>query len=372
MPNVIKNAQKIARLALPILRNNLVMPNLIRRDYEKEFQKCGDTILVRKPNVFEAKDFTDEITIQEINQKTVPLTLDKIADVSVDITSKELTLDDIDFVRDILEPAMIAIAEKINKEGLGLYKNVYKAVGTAGKTPSTIRDIAEGRKLLNNAKAPLANRYAVWDPDADMEFSIIEAIMHADKSGSTAALKEGSIGRVQGLENFMSQQVAVHKAGTFTAVSTPQVKTIAKPGAETIELKGGSGSETLVKGDLLKINQQEFVVTEDAKASTGNIVVKIYPAVKTQIEPETNVVFADKTAGGHVANMVFNKNAFAFVNRPLELPIDGRDAYVVEYDGLSLRVVMGYNQQTKKNTISIDILYGYAPLYPSLAGTILG
>lgn len=372
MPNKLLTCQRIAREALPILKNNLVVPALFRTDYSKEYVKEGDTIQVKKPAVFEAKDFKDEVTIQEINQDKVLVKMDKIADVSTEITSKELTMDPVTFRDDVLEPAIIAIAEKINKEGLEMYKYVYKTLGASGTTPSTIDIIAEARGVLNKAKAPLKDRYGVWDPDADVKFSVIDAILHADKSGSTNALREGSIGKVQGLENFMSQQVAVHKAGTFTAVATPKVNAKALKGSETIAIKGGTTSETLVAGDVFMVNNKPYVVTEDATAATGVITVKVYPTVVEDIEAETEVTFADKTAGAHVANLVFNKNAFAFVTRPLELPVGNQDSYVVSYGGLNLRVTYGYDMKTKKNMLSIDTIYGFAPLYPSLAARILG
>ena len=372
MSNKLLSCQRIAREALPILKNNLVVPALFRTDYSKEYVKEGDTIQVKKPAVFEAKDFKDEVTIQEINQDKVLVKMDKIADVSTEITSKELTMDPVTFKEDVLEPAIIAIAEKINKEGLEMYKYVYKTLGTSGTTPSTIDIIAEARGVLNKAKAPLKDRYGVWDPDADVKFSVIDAILHADKSGSTNALREGSIGKVQGLENFMSQQVAVHKAGTFTAVTTPKVNTKATKGSETISIKGGSASETLVAGDIFKVGNQQYVVTEDATADTGVVTAKVYPTVVEEIAAETEITFIDKTAGGHVANLVFNKNAFAFVTRPLELPVGNQESYVVSYGGLNLRVTYGYDMKTKKNMLSIDTIYGFAPLYPSLAATVLG
>ena len=372
MGNKILTCQRIAREALPMLVNNLVVPELFHTDYSNDFVKEGDTIQVEKPAQFEAKDFKDKVTIQEINQKSVPVVMDHIADVSVEITSKELTLDRVAFNEKILTPMMEAIAEKINKEGLEMYKNVYKTLGTSGTTPSTIEVMANARGLLNKAKAPMGNRYAVWDPDADVKFSTIDAILHAEKSGSTQALREGSIGRIQGLENFMSQQVAVHEAGTFTAVSTPKVNAKATVGSDTIAIKGGSASETLVKGDLLIIDGQQYVVTENAKADTGVINAKVYPTVVKELAADTEVTFIDKTSGGHVANLVFNKLAFAFVSRALALPVDGRDSYVISYKGLNLRVVYGYDMNTKKNMLSIDTIYGFAPLYPSLAAVVLG
>ena len=372
MPNNLLSCKRIAREALPILKNNLVVPALFRTDYSKEYVKQGDTIQVKKPAVFEAKDFTDQVTIQEINQDKVLVTMDKIADVSVEITSKEMALDPVTFREDVLEPAMIAIAEKINKEGLEMYKYAYKAIGTAGTTPSTINTFADARKELNKAKAPLKDRYGVWDPDADAKFSVIDAILNAEKSGSTEALREGAIGRVQGLDNYMSQQVAVHTAGTFTAVSTPLVNGAVTKGATQITMDGGAGTETLKAGDLFTIGGKPYVVTEDATAVAGAITAKVYPAVVENIADNTAVVFPDKTAGGHVANLVFNKNAFGFVTRPLEPAAGGQDCYVISYNGLNIRVTYGYDMKTKKNMLSLDTIYGFAPLYPSLAEVVMG
>ena len=284
-----------------MLVNNLVVPELFHTDYSKDFVKEGDTIQVEKPAQFEAKDFKDKVTIQEINQKSVPVVMNHIADVSVEITSKELTLDRVAFNEKILNPMMEAIAEKINKEGLEMYKYVYKTLGTPGQTPDSIDIMANARGILNKAKAPMGNRYAVWDPDADVKFSTIDAILHAEKSGSTQALREGSIGRIQGLENFMSQQVAVHKAGTFTAVATPKVNAKTVAGSETIAIKGGSAAETLIAGDIFKVGNNQYVVTEDATADTGVITAKVYPAVIEEIAADTEVTFIDKTSGGPVS-----------------------------------------------------------------------
>ena len=264
MGNHLLSCKRIAREALPLLKNNLVVPALFRTDYSKEYVKQGDTIQVKKPAVFEAKDFTDKVTIQEINQENVLVKMDRIADVSVEITSKELALDPVTFKEDVLEPAMVAIAEKINKEGLEMYKHIYRNIGTAGTTPSTIETFANARKELNKAKAPLQNRYGVWDPDADAKFSVIDAILNAEKSGSTQALREGAIGRVQGLENYMSQQVAVHKAGDFTKVAAPLVNGEVAEGATSISIDGGAGAEKLVVGDLLTIKGKQYVVRRAA------------------------------------------------------------------------------------------------------------
>ena len=287
MANTFLTCQEIARAALPLLHDNLVFPALTYKDYSNEFQAKGDTIQVRKPAKFTANEFNGTITTQDTTEGNVLVKLDKIADVSTVLTAKEMALNIEDFTAQVIRPAMLAIAEKINRDGLALYKDVTNNIGTAGTTPSTLGDIAAGAKVLNQNKAPMEGRAAVWDAEALAAFQVLEAVVHADKSGTTAALREGSIGRLLGVDNYMSQAVAVDADGNFTA------------------------------------------------------------------------------------NMMFHKNAFAFVNRPLEAA-RGADSYVTNYNGLSLRVTMAYDIQTKKQTLSIDCLYGYKTIYPELAVVVKG
>lgn len=75
------------------------------------------------------------------------------------------------------------------------------------------------------------------------------------------------------------------------------------------------------------------------------------------------------TAG--VDAMAFHKNAFALVTRPLALPVGAANAEIVDYDGFSLRVVMGYDIEKKTDTISIDMLCGVKTLNKDLAAIIV-
>ena len=73
----------------------------------------------------------------------------------------------------------------------------------------------------------------------------------------------------------------------------------------------------------------------------------------------------------HTANLGFHPSAFAFVTRPLVKP-SGVESYVTSYNGVSLRVVKGYNMTYKKEMLSMDVLYGYKTMYPELAVRYLG
>ena len=96
--------------------------------------------------------------------------------------------------------------------------------------------------------------------------------------------------------------------------------------------------------------------------------VKITTAVKEDINANAGVtVVAD-----HTANLAFNPNAFAFVTRPLVPAKGGAESYTTSYNGISLRVTVGYDMKYKKEMLSMDVLYGYKTMYEELATRVLG
>lgn len=376
MPNTLLTTNIIANEALLRLRNILFGRNLVYSDYSNTFQKQGDTIRVKRPSVFVANEFSGTIATQNVTEDSVNVTLNHLADVSVVVTSKEKALNISDFNKQILDPAMEAIAQKIDADIFTeFYKDIPYFVGTSGTTPNDLVNMSDATLLMNNNKVPLAGRVAVWDPAANSKFSIMPAIVNAEKSGSTQALREGSIGRVQGLENYMTQNVQTHTSGTFTAVSTPKINTLAVVGSTTLVLKGGSGTETIKQGDIFTVTSvgKKYYYAAAANATASGGVVSVTTTTKVLVAHAVDdvIIFPDKTAGGHVANLAFHPNACAFVARPLEAPA-GLNAYTASFEGISIRVVGGYDVNTKVETYSFDTLYGIKVVFPELATRVLG
>ncbi len=372
MPNSFITVKEIARRTLPRLIENLVFPNLIYKDFSEDFVNGkGATIQVKKPVVLEASEFNESTgtSAQDVKEESVEVTLDKLATVDVEFGAiqRATNVDSLD--RLFAEPAAIALAQKINADGLDVYKDIPYITGTAGTTPSAIDDISAVRLAMNKNKVPVTGRRAVWDPDADAKFSTIEAILNAEKSGSTQALREGSIGRVMGLDNYMSQAVKKHTKGTI-AVTGAGAKILLKGAASgateiTLDTGGTALTGTLVKGDILTVGTAKCVVTANATAESNEIDVKVYPAITAADDAEVTVT------ANHTANLAFNPSAFAFVTRPLIAPA-GVESYVTSYNGVTLRVVRGYNMTYKKEMLSMDVLYGYKTMYPELAVRVMG
>ena len=254
MANTFVTLKEIARQALPVLHQNLLFPNIIYTDYAQDFHGVGDTVKVRKPVIYEAGDFNEASGVQwqDIVEDSVEVTLDHIATVDARASAIETATCIDDLNRVFVEPAAIAIAEKINSDGLNLYKDVFRRVGTAGQTPSKLSDIAAARKALNLAQAPTTGRCAVWDVDADANFMSLDALVNAEKAGSNQALREGSIGRIYGMDNYMSQAVKKHETG-ITSAAGVKVNGAVAAGSTHVSIDGTKLEGYLKKGDLLTI-----------------------------------------------------------------------------------------------------------------------
>lgn len=370
MANQFITVKEIARQILPRLIENLVFPNLIHKDFSEEYVTGkGATIQVKKPVILTAKEFNESegTSAQDVKEESVDVTLDKLATVDVEFGAIQRATNVDDLNRLFLEPAAVALAEKINSDGLFLYKYIPYAVGTAGTTPSKLTDLANVRKMLNTNKVPVAGRVAVWDPEADANFTTIDAKVNAEKSGSTSALREGSIGRIFGLDNYMAQGVKQHTTG-ITKATDVKVNGKVTAGATSLAIDGTALTGKLVKGDILTIKKNNYVVVEDTADASANAIasVKVYPALP-EIADDTVVTLVS----GHTANLAFNPMAFAFVTRPLTAPA-GVESYVTSYNGITLRVVRGYDMKYKKEMLSMDVLYGYKTMYPELATRVLG
>jgi hypothetical protein len=371
MSNSFLSVKEIARQALPRLIENLVFPNLIYKDYSDTYEVGkGATIQVRKPVVLTASDFNEGsgTSAQDVKEESVEVTLDKLATVDVEFgaVARATSVDDLN--RLFIEPAAAALAEKINADGLALYKDVPYYTGTAGSTPTTLAIFANAAKVLDDNKVPTTLRRGVWNPTCMAAFRQIGDIVNAEKSGATEALRAGSIGNIFGIENFMAQGVKTATSGNLTAGGTGatgfKVESNVSANQTISVISNASASGTLsggVKvGDLVVLGGKNYTVILAADAASNKCSVKLDKAVTASANDPVTIV----QGGGQ--NLVFHQNAFAFVTRPLAAPA-GVESYTTSYNGITLRVVRGYNMQYKKEMLSMDILYGYKTMYPELA-----
>jgi len=357
----------VAKEAILALESNMVFGGLIHRAYSTEFKKVGDTVIIRKPWDFATvHDFAGTPTVapETIVETSVPVVLNKLNDITFPITSKELSLDVKSFSEQCIAPAMRKHAQEIDYVIANLMLDVA-AHYPVNATPA-VGDIAGVRTQLNLNKVPFDNRSVVLHPQTEQAYIVLDAFLHAEKRGDTKALKEASMGRVFGMDWYMDQNIRTHTQGIATAPAN--VTTGGTAGATAIEVDGATSTSAVMGvGDVFKIGgelkDKGHVLTTAATLSGGSASITFAPALQSSVSAASTVTWQ----ATHKANLAFHKNAFALVTAPLEPPMGGARGEVVNYKGISCRVVYGYDQLHKENDISIDMLFGVKTLDRELA-----
>jgi hypothetical protein len=203
----------VAADALPALVGNLVMGNLVNRDYEPVLAHSGDTVNVPIPPVLVANNIAEggTITPQSPSLGNAQIVLNTHAEASFQLPDVTKALAYPELLKAYMQPAVIAIAERIESDLLGLYGQftANTPVGTAGVavTEATI-DSAE--TALFSAKVPAsAPKYLMVDSNTYSQIRQIPRFSEYYSSGEAGlkALVEGNVGKMKDFFIFRSQFV---------------------------------------------------------------------------------------------------------------------------------------------------------------------
>ena len=110
-----------AQEGLAILEENMVMANLVHRDFENEIAKFGDVVNTRKPGEFRIRRKTDGTTLvqQDATATNVPVPLDQWFYESFVIRDGEGSKSFQELKDIYLHPAMLSIARGVDRCLLG-------------------------------------------------------------------------------------------------------------------------------------------------------------------------------------------------------------------------------------------------------------
>ena len=322
-------------------------------------------------------------------------------------TTQDLALSLDMFSDRILKPAVAAIANKMDRDGLVTAKNkTANIVGTAGTPPTGLITYLTAGAYLDSEGAPRdGRRSCIVEPftSATIVDSLKGLFMPSDKI--SAQYEKGLMGvDSAGMSWKMDQNVVSHTFGSYaTSVLTTNTATFTGSYAtgwastSTITIAAATANASLKQGDVIQIanvfavnpqNRQaygsnklrNFVVTADANITAGSSAsVTVSPAIITGGQFQ-NVVVASTNASAAVTpfnntgtvspqNIVMHRNAFTLATADLELPegvhFAGRASD--KELGLSIRVVRQYTINNDSIPTRLDVLYGWAPLYPELA-----
>ena len=410
MANNLLTISKITNEALMVLENELTFTSEVDRNYDDQFAvvgaKIGNTVNVRRPGRFIGTT-GPALNVEDFNETSVPVTLSTQFHVDTQFTTQDLALSLDMFSDRVLKPAVAAIANKIDRDGLVMAKNnTANIVGTAGTPPTGLITYLTAGAYLDSEGAPRdGRRSCIVEPFTSA--TIVDSLkgLFVPQEAIGEQYRKGLMGRDSGGMNWkLDQNVVSHQFGNYsTAVLSCNVTTATGfltsgwASSSNITIAATSAaSAALNQGDVFTIagvyavnpqNRQaygsnklrNFVVNSAVTVpSSGSVTVNVSPAIITAGQFQNVSVTStgsqavtpfNNTGTVSAQNIIMHRNAFTLACADLELP-DGVHFAGRASDkeiGLSMRVVRQYTINNDSIPTRLDVLYGWAPLYPELA-----
>jgi hypothetical protein len=400
MSNTTLTADIIAKEAVMILENQMVMGNLVYRGYENEFDgkingyKKGETVSVRRPADFTVRDGKTAVN-QDVVEGKIPVTVDKQKGVDFKFSSQDLTLQIGELSERVIKPAMVQLAHQVDRDIIGLWNEIPKHVTLPSGGMDSFADFSLAPALMDKCGIPQDDRYAVLSPADHWAFLGAQTGLYM-QDVAKGAFRNASIGRVGGIDTYMTQHAPVQTCGTRT--TSDLVNQTIIDGTHTWALYKDStyvemgvdgfnaATDTIEKGAVFTVSDvyevdpvskaslgflKQFVVMEAATASGSAVsAMKFWPPMilsgahknahlSTGTDIDNNTLIWYGTAStSFTQNLFFHKNAFALTMVPLVSPPGATDVGRRSYKGISVRVIPYYDGTNDDSNWRLDVLYG--------------
>ena len=400
MANTILTIDMITRELMFQLENNLAFTKQVNRNYDNRFgqtgAKIGDVLTIRLPPLFQGR--TGRVAnVEALTDQSVALTLDTQFGVDLDFTSKDLELSIDDFSERFLNSAAATIANKIDIDGLALYKDVANTVGTPGTVPNALLTYLNAGVKLSQESVPRGPNMRAMVINDQMEATIIDSLKGLFHSSTEVdrQYKEGNMGITAGFKWSADQNVNTHTIGTHSTGSTPLVNGASQTGSSLITDGWANSTLVLTEGDVFTIGDdvfavnprsrestgvlRQFVVTADATSDgSGDLTIPIWPPITTTGAYQTVTATPDDgdaiTVLGTEASttpqgLAFHRDAFVLGMADLPLPMGTHQASRISDDqlGVSMRMIWDFDARNDVFLCRTDVLYGWVTARPQLA-----
>lgn len=409
MSNTTLTADIIAKEAVMILENNLVMGNLVYRGYEQEFDKkvngytVGETISIRRPADFTVRSGATANS-QDVVEGKMTMSVNLQKGIDFKFTSEDLTLQIGDLADRVIKPAMVQLANQIDVSLMGLYKKVANHVTIPSGGMDSFADFALAPTIMDKFAIPQDDRYAVLTPTDHWALMGSQTALYINDVAKDA-YRNARIGKIAGIDTYMDQNTPWHTTGARTGTDLVDQTLIdgthtwaTYKDATTVTLHiDGFASDTagiLKEGDTFTISDvyevnpvtkastgvlKKFVVRADATSASNEGDVSIWPPIilsgahqnaylssGTDINDNT-VTYQGVASTQYQQNLFFHKNAFALVTVPMVTPPGAVDVGRRSYKGINVRVIPYYDGTNDVSNWRLDVLYGVECIDPRLA-----
>jgi hypothetical protein len=211
--NVFLKAEKIVSQGLGLLQRELVLPRLVKRFGPDDFRGAkDDTINIRIPSLLVGREYewrtrTAPIIVDQLQETSIAVELNKHPYSAVGITDEELTLDISNWGEQVARPQIRAVAEKLEgyiataMQSTADYLHEVDYVQGDPEDPndrSFYRAALRARRRLNEENVPTDGRVILVGTGVEEAALDSPHLIKANESGSDSALREAVIGRILG------------------------------------------------------------------------------------------------------------------------------------------------------------------------------
>lgn len=341
---------------------------------------------------------------QDHVQRSTPLYVSSQIGVDVSFTSVELTMSMDDFSERHIKPAMSQLAAQIEANCFAhAIKYVPNYTGTTS-TQMTYKAFQQNGQWISENLAPRDMRTANMNPASTVEFNDAVKGLYQDSSNIANQYREGSMGRTGGFDVLENTLLPSYSPGTYGGTSLVDgsdqgTTTTAATWASTttIHTDGWTSGISLAAGTILTFSGvqdvhpetkvatgrlKRFVIvsdTETASQTGGDMDITVAPAilsgdgnpyqnVNAAVADGATITVLGVSATSYGQNLFFHKDAFCFATADLE-DVSQYGAWGARdvMDGISMRIAKQYDITNDAVPCRIDVLYGFAPLYPEWA-----
>jgi hypothetical protein len=437
LANTLLTISQITNEGLMVLENDLCFADHVNRQYADQFAlsgaKIGYTVNVRKPPRYIGTT-GPALNVEDTNETFIPVTLTTQFHVDVQFTTADLATSVDLFKERIINPAVAAVANKIDRDGaVFAYQNIPNAVGTPGTPPASFLSYALAAAVLDAEAAPRDNtRVAILDPfSAAYTVDALKGLFNP-QSQVAEQYRKGMMGKATiGMDFYMDQNVVSYTVGagggTPLLINNTSSAWLAAGWAQSGLMQSNgwtaSANPRLTVGDIITVTgvfsanpqnrgaygsnrQRQFVVippTATLANGTYNATTGVYSSTaggaldfyvknvgiyggqfqNITAQPTSTAaiqVWGSTPTNFPVAgiptpqNVIMHRDCLALAFADLDLPggVDMAARAVDEEAGINFRVVRQYTINNDALPCRFDVLYGWAGLYTELGVRVAG
>ena len=276
--------EKWAFEGLAQLEEQMVVANLVHRDFENEIAKYGDIVNAHRPGEFKIRRKTDATTSldkQDATTANVPVKLNQWFYNAFVIKDGEQSKSFKDLVALHLVPSMRTIARSVDRALLG-HIHKFLSMGTpAGRVgrlqnlpaATSHETVLEAREILNSNNAPLDEaRSLILSSMSETALLKNDMFLKANERGDGGqALEDARLGRILGFNTYLAQNVPYANALStdYVAGTVTGAEAAGKTGEITVSLAG-----VAIVGEFINVagnDQPTWATAVTASGSTTGV-----------------------------------------------------------------------------------------------------